>query len=185
MIKPILIAITPPLTIFFLQWRVKKWRKMHLTLFAMFFWLMAILPTAYPVFIAFAMHIEDEYPPQKIQKMSVANTFNNLPILTTWYDPELGGINCQEPCDIYANGERVIESHYYGNTDQTAACLPEWLGREITIQGLGTFKCRDTGGAIKVAYSEYFSRMVIHVDILAHPGEMFCNACLWNEWRLK
>ncbi len=315
LVKPILIAIMPLLTIFFLQWRVEKWRKMHLTLFTMFFWLTAIIPTAYPVAIALVVPFELQgdalvslpystsyraidlvhdpvpfkgsdyasfcgdtlYAPQNGWVSSVGtngfcgeygcgNTFiefenevgtetvmlhgdyilqlgdtvrrgqtiigyeasngnssgchtdfwtnglmvemqyietlpeisenqivwdkqsqdtSGLPIVTTWYDPELGGINCEEPCDIYAGGERVLESHYYGHSDQTAACLAEWLGRSIHIQGLGTFICRDVGSSIVIKYNEYFDRDVIHVDILAHPGEMVCDYCLWDEWRLK
>lgn len=175
-LKPFLIAFTPLLMIIVMWFRSEKWRRQHITSSLFLIWFIAIVPALFPVVAALAIRPE---------KSMIKTHLADLPILTTWYDPELGGINCADPCDQYANGEIVIESHYFGNENQTAACIPEWLGRSVTIPGLGTFKCRDTGGAIVVAYNKYYKRMVIHVDILAHPGQMNHNVYLWNEWSLR
>ena len=85
-----------------------------------------------------------------------------MPVLVTWYDPALGGINCDVDCTTYADGTLVTPDDY----GQVSACIPEWLGASITIDGLGTFACRDTGSAIVVDYNEYYRGWVIHVDIL-------------------
>jgi hypothetical protein len=177
-LKPLLIAFTPLFLIVFLWFQSERHRKRYVTMLLVLLWFISIVPALFPIAIAFAM-----VPEKDISK--AYSDIRDLPILTTWYDPELGGITCAYPCDQYANGERVLESHYLGGTSQTAACIPSWLGRSVTIEGLGTFRCRDTGGAIVVTYNEYYQQMVIHVDILAHPGQMTHNVYLWNEWNLK
>lgn len=70
-------------------------------------------------------------------------TVGQKPLLITWYDPALGGINAWGDGTVYRNGERVLPSHY-GNT---AACIEGWLGATLTIDGR-TWTCRDTGGGI-------------------------------------
>lgn len=85
-----------------------------------------------------------------------------MPLLVTWYDPNLGGINCDVDCSTFADNSPVTSLAY----GQVAACIPEWLGAHLTITGLGTFHCRDTGGAITIAYNDYYKEWVIHVDVL-------------------
>ncbi len=114
-----------------------------------------------------------------VESLSCPPPLETMPLLATWYDPALGGINCQEPCNVFADGTAVTEDSY----NVTAACLPQWLGRDIVVVGLGTFKCRDTGGGIVVEWNEYYGRWVIRLDVLAHE-EISCNYCLW-EWRLN
>lgn len=94
-----------------------------------------------------------------------------LPVLVTYYDPltcinpngtiEVN-INCDSDPTSFADGTAVSALNY-GNT---AACIPEWLGREVTLVGLGTYTCHDTGGSITVAYNEYYEQWVIHMDIM-------------------
>ncbi|MEM7110988.1 MAG: hypothetical protein AAF614_01050 [Chloroflexota bacterium] len=86
----------------------------------------------------------------------------DMPVLVTWYDPSLGGINCDVDCDTFADSSPVTPEAYGAVT----ACIPEWLGAELTISGLGTFHCRDTGGSIVVAFNDYYQQWVIHVDVL-------------------
>lgn len=90
------------------------------------------------------------------------NREGNEPLIVTWYDPQRGGINCEPFCDgRFANNEVVTDDHYLGGSKQTAACIKEWHGLDVTIIGLGRFTCRDRGGAI-VRTSQG-----VHIDILS------------------
>jgi 3D (Asp-Asp-Asp) domain-containing protein len=61
----------------------------------------------------------------------------------TEYAPELGGHNCQEPCDKTAYGTPVL----YG---ETAACGPNIpYGTRVYIEEVGWRACQDRGGAIE------------------------------------
>lgn len=103
----------------------------------------------------------------------------DLPLYLTWYDPAQGGINCDSDCSTFANGERVTEERY----QDTVACPQEYVGRTFDIPGLGERVCRDTGGAIRIAYSERYQTHVIHIDVLAK--EPPAVAQLVKNWRLK
>jgi 3D (Asp-Asp-Asp) domain-containing protein len=60
----------------------------------------------------------------------------------TEYVPELGGTNCEEPCDLTAYMTPVI----YG---ETAACGPNIpYGTQVFIEDVGWRTCQDRGGAI-------------------------------------
>ncbi len=98
----------------------------------------------------------------------------NKPLKISWYDPELGGINCAHPCDTMASGVKVTPERY----GRTAACVPEWMGRTVVIPGLGEFECLDTGGAI-VEHPTF-----IWIDLLMHqpPAEA---GQLVSEWYLR
>lgn len=105
----------------------------------------------------------------------------HLPIITTYYDPSLGGINCDSDCTTFANMEKVTPDKY-GNT---AACPGEWLGKTIVIDDK-PYVCRDTGGAIGLDYDDYFEMIVVRIDILARSEDDICNYCLYNadNWEL-
>lgn len=94
------------------------------------------------------------------------------PLLVTWYDPALGGINCEPYCDgRFANGEAITADHYLGGSKQTAACIAEWHGLQVTIIRLGTFTCRDRGGAIVRTVQG------VHIDILSKTAVTCPNDC--------
>lgn len=103
----------------------------------------------------------------------------DLPLYLTWYDPAQGGINCDSDCSTFANGERVTEERY----QDTVACPFEYVGYTFVIPGLGERVCRDTGGKIVIAYSEYYQSYVIHIDVLAK--EPPATAQLIRNWRLE
>lgn len=60
----------------------------------------------------------------------------------TQYAPGLGGINCQEPCNLTAWMEPVE----YGVTVACGPSVP--YGTDVYVDGWGWFECRDRGGAI-------------------------------------
>ena len=85
-------------------------------------------------------------------------TQNGKPLKISWYDPLLGGVNCDHDCSTMATGTKVTEDRY----GRTAACIRDWTGKTVVIPELGTFECLDRGGAI-VEHSEY-----IWIDLLLH-----------------
>jgi len=110
-----------------------------------------------------------------------------FPIKLTWYDPQLGGINCDGDCSTLGNGQRVTEDLY----GRSAACPLEWIGDTLLLQvsesetwALG---CNEGGGAIKLTYNKDLKRMVVNVDILLHaPGIGIMifepeNYYMWND----
>lgn len=64
------------------------------------------------------------------------------------YDPQLGGINCMDPCDRTANGLLIRPEHY----GRIAACPPVEMGCWVTFSNEfgshGPYQCNDTGGAL-------------------------------------
>ena len=113
---------------------------------------------------------------QKQNRQLAAVTTNDKPLKISWYDPLLGGINCDHDCTTMASGVKVTEDRY-GNT---AACLREWMGAYVVIPGLGEFQCLDTGGAI-VEHPTF-----IYIDLLLHeplPNAPF--GTMIYEWGLE
>lgn len=80
------------------------------------------------------------------------------PLKISWYDPLLGGVNCDHDCTTMTTGVKVTPDRY----GRTAACIREWTGRTVFIPELGTFECLDRGGAI-VERDGY-----IWIDLLLH-----------------
>lgn len=74
----------------------------------------------------------------------VATAKQDKPLKISWYDPALGGVNCDHDCSTMASGVKVTPDRY-GNT---AACIRAWMGKTVVIEGIGRFTCLDTGGAI-------------------------------------
>lgn len=103
----------------------------------------------------------------------------DLPILVTWYNPALGGINCNNDCSTLADGTKWNDSHY----NNTAACIVRLRGATLHF-GDYAVKCRDSGGMVKISWNDYYQRWVMHVDVLsAEP--IGCNYCLYEKWRVK
>ncbi len=74
----------------------------------------------------------------------------------TEYAPELGGHNCEEPCDKTAYMTPII----YG---ETAACGPNIpYGTRVYIEKVGWRTCQDHGGAIDDE----------EVDVAVRPDEL-------------
>jgi len=96
------------------------------------------------------------------------------PLKISWYDPILGGINCDSDCSTMATGTKVTEERY-GNT---AACIREWTGKTVVIEGLGEFECLDRGGAI-IEHEGY-----IWIDLLLHEPLVPFGTLEYN-WQLK
>lgn len=103
-----------------------------------------------------------------------ATSRQTKPLKISWYDPQLGGINCMEPCDQMATGVKVTEDRY----GRTAACIREWTGRTVVIEGLGEFECLDRGGAI-IEHEGY-----IWIDLLLHEPLVPFGTLEYN-WYLK
>lgn len=98
--------------------------------------------------------------------------FEDLPAVATWYDPSLGGINCDDDCTRTADGSMVSEELY----GVAAACDRSLLGSIVAIDGLGTFECRDTGSAIRPTWSPHHDRWVLYFDVMLHDDPS------WNYW---
>jgi hypothetical protein len=80
-----------------------------------------------------------------IYLLCVANGANCLYVQdahVTEYVPELGGHNCEEPCNMTAFMTPIL----YG---ETAACGPDIpYGTRVFIDSVGWRTCQDRGGAI-------------------------------------
>lgn len=98
-----------------------------------------------------------DYAGRQTQTTALTAPRQEKPLKISWYDPALGGINCDSDCTTMASGVKVTPDRY----GRTAACIRPWLGKTVVIAGLGEFECLDTGGAI-VEHSTY-----IWIDIMA------------------
>lgn len=94
-------------------------------------------------------------------------------VKVSWYDPELGGINCSAPCDRTANGSYVPDWYHKG-----AACVPSWpMGTVFEVGGY-RFQCIDRGGAIQeVRPGVYWVDMLLHQPIFPPGSEL--SASVW------
>ena len=82
--------------------------------------------------------------------MSVLTVTLWITATLTWYDPQLGGINCDHECDYLGTGYRVEEWY-----DRAVACPEEFpRGTIFIIEGTrwgladGSYYCWDAGGAV-------------------------------------
>lgn len=79
---------------------------------------------------------------------SVLNTYANVSLRMSHYDPSLGGVNCDNDCSTMASGDKVSEWALGKDGMFAAACPQEWpFGTKLRVNGT-TFVCRDTGGYI-------------------------------------
>lgn len=90
----------------------------------------------------------------------------------TYYEPLNGGRNCDDDCSTMSTG--VIEEWMYG---QYMACHVDLLGYYVTFEGLGTWRCMDTGDLITVKWSPHYGEKVLYFDALLHETPE------WNFWR--
>lgn len=74
----------------------------------------------------------------------------SYPLRLSYYNPALGGINCDHDCSTMASGDKTAWWVGGQNGVYAAACPREWgwgHGTRFTVAGLD-FECRDTGGWI-------------------------------------
>lgn len=82
---------------------------------------------------------------------NVGSTFTpDYPLRISWYDPSLGGTNCDHDCTTMASGDKV-QSWIGGRGGIYAAACPRsdgWHhGKRFELDGV-IYECRDTGGWI-------------------------------------
>ena len=81
---------------------------------------------------------------------NVPGQSGSYPLRISWYDPSLGGTNCDHDCTTMASGDKVA-SWIGGRGGVYAAACPRsdgWHhGKRFVLDGV-TYECRDTGGWI-------------------------------------
>ena len=107
----------------------------------------------------------------------------DIPILTTYYDPALGSINCNHDCNSLALVP--MADSLYG---VAAACPAELVGVDWTAviyhPAIGERPCLDRGGSVVVEYNQHLQKWVIRVDLLEtgpHPS----NWSLLYDWSMR
>jgi hypothetical protein len=153
----------PPVLAWLLQKYFSPFRRARLFWLTIGVWFLSLLPACSLVVEAVIVAaMEGQERPALATTAFTLASFpgSQKPLKISWYDPDLGGINCMDPCDQMATGTKVEEWRY----GRTAACVPEWTRARavIVIPGLGRFDCLDTGGAIK-EHGDF-----IWIDLLAH-----------------
>jgi hypothetical protein len=89
--------------------------------------------------------------------------FMLCPVEITWYDPALGGINCNEDCTTIGSSTPLLDEHY----GTVLACPIEFYGATFHIRGSkggladGEWTCLD-GGSAMVVYDG-----VLRIDLLS------------------
>lgn len=108
---------------------------------------------------------------------------SEMPLLTTWYDPALGGINCGGSCSHMALAP-VTEAMY----GYAAACPAALVGVDFTAvishPAIGERACLDRGGAVIVEYSQALQTWIIRVDLL-ETGAHSSNWTLLYGWSVR
>lgn len=163
----------PLLLIWQLHRRSAFWRRARLTRLAIGLWLLMLLPTCQ--IAAGALLTAAQVQPYMME-LSENAVPGAKPLRVSWYNPALGGVNCDHDCSRMASGVFVTADRY----GRTAACVPEWTKarRVVVIPSLGRFDCLDTGGAIR-EYPGY-----IWIDLmLSAPAVPF--GALVYDWHLE
>jgi len=111
---------------------------------------------------------------------SQVDLLQDLPAVVTYYNPSEGGINCDADCSHVADGTEVTDDLY----GASMACDESLLGRTVTLPGIGTFPCKDTGGLVGPGWSHYYGRLVLYFDVMLKE-EPSWNFVLLEDWELK
>ena len=109
---------------------------------------------------------------------------DHLPVRASYYNPALGGINCDEDCSTTGDGTPVAECYGW-----CAACPPGWYGRHLDFgRWVGQWQCRDHGGAVVPTYGRtympggFVEGWWIVVDFMAHRQPAWAYLLLdWSE----
>lgn len=122
----------------------------------------------------------------------------SLPLRATHFDPAKGGINCGGACTHVADGGTWHPSEY----GHLAACIRPWLHLDPADQLLvvipGTehvmsngreagpaWRCRDTGGGIRVDYDELIDGWVIRIDLMLPGTPPHGDVAYFFNWHLE
>ncbi len=108
----------------------------------------------------------------------------DYPAVLSVYDPDLGGVNCDDDCSTVATGP--VEDWMYG----AAGACPAWfLGATIHFPDVGhSMKCVDTGPAIRSAWSPRDQECVVYFDAMWHlgrDGKKITGAPYWAFYWLE
>lgn len=115
----------------------------------------------------------------------------DYPLRVSWYDPALGGTNCDHDCTTMASGDKVA-SWLGGRDGVYAAACPRsdgWHhGKRFELNGV-VYECRDTGGWINCyqpgdydpATRRTADQSYCWVDLL--NGSHYTYGSLAYEWR--
>lgn len=113
-------------------------------------------------------------------------SIRELPLLVTWYNPAMGGLNCDGDCSHLSLAP--MHPAFYG---RAAACPAEFVGLDFTAvvshPAIGERACLDRGGAVVVEY-RYVPGVgwlwLAVVDLLEH-GPHPTNWQLLYGWRME
>lgn len=192
-VKLILMIFLPWIAVFLLLKDRRRYMWLSFSgIFAM--QLFAVLPIGYMVVIATAA--ETETKTQTIQgNINLASFSGNAdyPLRISWYDPSLGGTNCDSDCTTMASGDKVA-SWIGGRGGVYAAACPRSGGWHHGLRfsvGNNVFECRDTGGWINCyqpgmydpALKRNADQSYCWVDLLGNWGIPYST--LTNNWSLK
>lgn len=112
-----------------------------------------------------------------------------VPAVIVVYDPDLcydgEPINCDDDPTTVASGPR--QPWMYG---AAGACDRSLMGGTVHFPGIDfSMKCVDTGGMIRVMWSEYYQRYVLYFDAMAHLEKeedgTITGAPYWNYWLIE
>ena len=109
-------------------------------------------------------------------------TIFDYPALMVFYDPSLGGINCDGDCTTVATGP-LTEDMW----ETSGACHPDLLGLTIYFPAIDfTMDCVDTGGLITVTFNEYYQKEVLYFDVMWRASNPpYWLYFLLDDWYVK
>lgn len=156
----LLVVLPPVLPLLFIalaRRRWPMWNELRLTAPAVVVWLMSVLPVCFVVTIGLAESSVIGQPYSVVRAAEVSDTAvpGDYPLRLSYYNPALGGTNCDSDCSTMASGDKTASwvggrPSVGSGTVYAAACPREWgwhHGTRFTVAGLN-FECRDTGGWI-------------------------------------
>ena len=106
---------------------------------------------------------------------------SSYPAVMVFYDPALGGINCDGDCTTVATGPFTADMY-----KTSGACHPDLLGQTVYFPAIDlTMHCVDTGSLVTVAWNNYYQLTIIYFDVLwpaAEPPPWLY--WLLNDWEV-
>lgn len=92
---------------------------------------------------------------------------SSYPAVMVFYDPALGGINCDDDCSTVASGPFTTDMY-----KTAGACHPDLLSLTVYFPAIDlTMHCVDTGSLVTVAWNNYYQRTIIYFDVLWPAAE--------------